>query len=439
MSEDTKVQTELTSVSADLVEYSSRSNQMIIYTICGLIAGSLTWSYFTKVLEVAAASGMVVPTQHVQIIQSLEGGAVQKIFVHAGDHVKSGDALVSLESSQSGASRDELTEQLAGQAATAARLKALLDEKDPEFPNTLKQSHPVLVQQSLEQFKTSRAEIENALASVDQQIAQRTIELSEVASRLATGEQAQSLVKVDLDALRKLQKAKAAGRAEVQNALSRYNEIAGQNEQLRLSQPRLKAAIADLKNQRAEKLNAYRSRLSEMLNDAQVKIAALGASLSAQQKRFDQTLLRSSTDGIVKTIKTTSEGQVIRPGEEVAEIVPDGNHLYIQARVKPEDIAFLREGMSALVKLSAYDYSIFGSIAGTLKRVAADSTVDDKGQVFYQVEVALPNAMITRHNEQWPIKSGMVASVEIVTGERSVFQYITKPIHRMATMALKER
>jgi membrane fusion protein, adhesin transport system len=429
----------LSSVSADLVEYSPWLGKSIIYTIFGLIISGLAWSYFTKVLEVAAASGTVIPVQHVQIVQSLEGGAVLKIFAHSGDHVKIGDPLVSLDPTVSGSSRDELVEQLAGLTATSIRLQALLRETAPIFSESLRISHPVLVAQSLEQYESSRAEIANALSSLDQQIAQRNIELSEVDSRLATGEQALRLAMTDLNALEALKKAKAAGRAEVQNAQSHFNEVRGQNEQLRLSRSRLKAAAAELTSQRAEKLSAFRNRIGEALNEAEVKFSALNASLAAQQKRFDQTLIRATSDGIIKTIKTTSEGQVVRAGEEVAEIVPDGNQLFIQAKVKPEDIAFLHEGMSALVKLSAYDYSIFGSVSGTLQRVAADSTTDDKGQIFYQVDIALPQTFITRHDEQWPIKSGMVANVEIITGQRSVFQYITKPIHRMATMALKER
>ncbi len=429
----------LSSVSADLVDYSPRGAVVINYSICGMIAAAIAWSCLTRVLEVAPAVGTVLPEQHVQVVQSLEGGAVQKIFARSGDHVRAGDVLVELDPTSPGSSRNEIAAQVAGLSATSIRLNALLQGIQPVFPEELRRSYPALVDQSLQQYDAAQKELASALATLDEQIIQRSIELSESKARLATGAEALRLTEKDLKALQKLQRAKAAGRSEVLNAQSRFNDIKGQNEQLALSLHRIEAAIAELKNQRAERVSAFSSRTGDALADTQVKMSALGATLAAQQRRVDQTTIRASSSGVVKTIRATSVGQVIRPGEEVAEIVPDDNKLFVQAKVRPEDIAFLHEGMPALVKLSAYDYSIFGAIDGSLKRIAADSTTDDRGQIYYLVDIQLPQTTITRRGEQWPIKSGMVANVEIVTGKRSVFQYLTKPIHRMATMALKER
>jgi membrane fusion protein, adhesin transport system len=439
MKPELKSESALSSVSADLVEYSTYLTQGITYTICSLLAVGVAWSYFTNVVEVAAASGTVMPTQHVQVIQSLEGGAVQKIFAKSGDHVVAGQILLALDPTQPGSSRDELTEQMMGHSATLIRLKALLKDESPEFPDEMKVTHPTLVAQSLAQNEAARIELKSSLTSLDEQISQRTIELSEVQSRLATGEEAEQLSAVELATLRKLQKAKAAGRAEVANAQMRYNEIRGQNQQIHLSLPRLKAGIDEMKSQYISKLNGFKSRVNDQLAETEVKLASLKVAFTAQQKRLEQTSIRASTSGIVKSVKATSLGQVIRPGEEVAEIVPEDTRLFIQARVKPEDIAFLREGLSVMVKLSAYDYSIFGSVKGNLNRIAADSTTDERGQIYYLVDIALPQNFISRHGENWPIKSGMVANVEIVTGQRSIFQYITKPIHRMATMSMRER
>jgi membrane fusion protein, adhesin transport system len=429
----------LTSVSADLMQAPSGTSKAIIYGIGGLVAIGIAWSYFTMVLEVSAATGMVMPKQHVQVVQSLEGGAIEKIFAHAGDHVKTGDLLVSLDSTASSSTRSEVSEQLIALKATSIRLKALLADLAPVYSSEMRDSHPDLVQQSLVQYKASRAELTSSLASFDQQITQRQIEISEIKSKLATGKAAFHLSSEELNSLRKLQKVRAAGRAEVANSEGRNNEIKGQNEQLKLSLKRLEASVADLASQREERLNAFRSRAADGLAETDVKISALSASLKAQQKRFDQTSIRATSTGTLKLIQAVSIGQVVKPGEVVAEIVPDGDALFIQARVRPEDIAFLTVEMPALVKLSAYDYSIFGSLPGTLKRIAADSTTDERGQVYYVVDVQLDKSYIERQNVKWPVKSGMVANVEIVTGQRSIFQYITKPIHRMTNMALKER
>ena len=430
---------ELSSVSADLVEYSPRTAQTITYSICILLVAGMVWSNLAKVLEVAAAGGTVMPEHHVQVVQSLEGGVVDKILAHNGQHVEAGDTLVSLDPTPMGASRDELAEQLAGFTAAKIRLNALLADTSPDFPADLRASHPTLVAQSVAQFEASKAELANGLSSIDQQIMQRQLDLAENQSHLATLVGAQKLAAADLASLKQLLAEGAAGRAEVNAAKAHYNEIYGQNQQLRVVSQRLEAAVVELRSTHAEKISAFNSRTSDALLETEVKLSAVKSSLVAQQRRLDQTLIKSPSTGIIKILKPTSLGQVIKPGEEVAEIVPDNGELMLQARVKPEDIAFLREDMPALVKFTAYDYSIFGAVSGKVQRIAADSTVDEKGQTYYIVDVALASNHINRRGEIWPIKSGMLANVEIITGEKSVAQYITKPMHRMANAALRER
>jgi membrane fusion protein, adhesin transport system len=194
-----------------------------------------------------------------------------------------------------------------------------------------------------------------------------------------------------------------------------------------------------LQSQKGERLNANRNRIASELSETQTKVLSLKSTLGAQQKRLEQTELRSPISGILKTVRATSVGQVIRAGDVVAEIVPDNEPFLLEVKIRPEDIAFLRVGMTAIVKLSAYDSSIFGTLNGQLSRLGADSTTDERGQTYFVADVRLTQSVIERLGEAWPIKSGMTANVEIVTGSKSVFQYLTKPIHRMTGSALRER
>ena len=429
----------VTSVSADLMEPPARALKAVIHGIALLAVAVVAWSCVTPVLEISAGSGTVVPEAHVQVVQSLEGGAVEAILARSGGRVVKGDVIVRLDPTAPGASRDEVRQQLAGLEAAAARLQGMLLGLPPEFPRALAESHPALVAQSLAQYQSGLAELDSAMAAFDSQIAQRRIELAETRARLATSVSALRLAAVELAALKKLRRARAAGRAEVANSESRHNELKGAEQQLRLSLPRIEASIGELQSRRAERRNGVMSRAADTLAETEVKLAALKTSLGAQQKRLDQTEIRAPASGILKIVKATGVGQVIKAGDVVAEIVPEEQSFLVEVRVRPEDIAFLEPGMPAIVKLSAYDYSIFGALAGTLERIAADSTADERGQVYYTVVVRAAQNHIERRGERWPVKSGMVANVEIVTGKRTVFQYITKPIHRMATMALRER
>jgi membrane fusion protein, adhesin transport system len=429
----------ITSVSADLVEAPTAFAKAIICFVGLSLALAIAWSHYTTVLEVAVGPGTVVPEHSVQVVQSLEGGVVEKIFAKSGDRVSKGSVIVRLDSTPQGASRDELSEQLAGLEAAAARHRAYLDGSDPRFPGGLASSHPGLVAQSLEHYQAGKAELAGALTAIDSQVEQRQLELSEIAARRATNANALKSSTEELASLRKLMRAGAAGQAEVRASENRNNELRGLEEQLRLSMPRIDASIAELGNRRAERVNAFRNEAAAALAEEEIKIATIRASLVAQQKRLDQTTLKASAEGILKIVNATSVGQVVKPGEVIAEIVPEDDSYLVRVRVRPEDIAFLRAGMAAVIKLSAYDFSIFGSLPGSLERIAADSTTDERGQVYYLVDVRAERNFIERLGERWPIKSGMVANVEIVTGRRSVLQYITKPIHRMATTALRER
>ena len=429
-------QNALSSVSADLLEPPSRLSRTMIYSVSGLFALSLGWSTVAPVLEVASASGTVVPENHVQLVQSLEGGAVDAIFARAGQHVEKGDVFLKLDPTTPRAQREDMVQQLLSLEISALRLAALQDGQAPVFPSGLPE---VLVLQSQQQYETAKVEIDSLLASFDSQVSQRKMELDEVRARAKTATRARRLAEEELGAFRKLGRARAAGRSEILNAELRANEALGVESQLLLSIPRIESSIAQLRSEKEERRSASRSRISTELADARTKIAGLTATVGAQQKRLEQTELRAPISGILKTVGATSVGQVVKPGETVAEIVPDDAPLLLQVRIRPEDIAFLREGMGAVVKLSAYDSSIFGSLGGNLKRLSADSTTDERGQTYFLGEVQLSQSFIERLGEKWPIKSGMTANVEIVTGKKTVFQYITKPIHRMANAALRER
>jgi membrane fusion protein, adhesin transport system len=432
-------QNRMTSVSADLLELPSSLSRLLIYSITATVLVFTVWSMITPVLEVASATGVIVPENHVQTVQSLDGGAVETIYAKAGDHLMKGDLFLKLDPTASHAAREEVLQQLQGLEVSAIRLQALLAATPLMFPSSLARQQQELVAQSQQQFEAAKLEQENMLEGFESQIEQRKMELGETRMRVKIASRAKHLAEEELAAYRKLARVRAAGRSEVLNSEIRANEAKGLEQQLLQSLPRIENSIVELQSQKGERLNANRNRIASELSETQTKVLSLKSTLGAQQKRLEQTELRSPISGVLKTVRATSVGQVVRAGDVVAEIVPDNEPFLLEVKIRPEDIAFLRVGMTAIVKLSAYDSSIFGTLNGQLSRLGADSTTDERGQTYFVADVRLTQSVIERLGEAWPIKSGMTANVEIVTGSKSVFQYLTKPIHRMTGSALRER
>jgi membrane fusion protein, adhesin transport system len=430
---------ELTSVSADLLEPPSRQARRIIYAIgCG-VAGFILWTFLTPLSEVAAGQGKVAPDKNVQAIQSVEGGYVVAILARNGDYVEKDAVIVRLDQSSSGTSREEIASQLVGLKSTATRLRALLTDAEPVFDQNFAQAHPAAVSDAKARYIADRAELDASLSALAAQTEQKRIELSEAQAQLQTVSRAVEIASEELATIRKLRKSGAASRTEVLAAEQRNNELKGSKDQVTLGIKRMQVAIDETDRRIEERQENFRSRVMAELAEAETRTASLSASLSGQQSRVNRTEIRAPMSGVLTNVKAINIGQVIKPYEDVAEIVPDSETLIIKTRIRPEDIGFVAKGHRAVIKLSAYDYSIFGTLQGTLVKIAADSNTDERGQTYYAVDVQADKNYIERRGERWPVKPGMVANVEIVTGTRTVFQYLTKPIHRMATMALRER
>ncbi len=431
--------TNLSSSSSELLEPPTLHAKLIINTVCIGIAGAIMWSAVTPLPEVASGTGKVIPDKHVQTIQSVEGGYVVAILARSGEYVEKGQVIVRLDSSSSGTSREEIVGQLVSLKATAARLRALLANAAMSLDEQLTKNHPTVFKDAEAQIEADRAELAASISALRAQADQKRIELKEAKSQLNTVSRAYQIASEELKTIRELKKAGAASRAEVLVSEQRHNELRGSRDQLMLGSERLAVSIEEIDDRINERMANFRSRTSAELSETETRIASLSASLGGQQDRLDRTEIRAPMAGVLKTVKANNVGQVIKPYDEVAELVPDSSTVVVQARVRPEDIGFVAKGHRAIIKLSAYDYSIFGALQGTLVKIAADSTTDERGQTYYAVDVQADKNFIERRGERWPVKPGMVANVEIVTGTRTVLQYLTKPIHRMATMALRER
>ncbi len=425
--------------SADLLRPRNGLAFMLIFCVAGALAAAVVWSTQARMVEVSSGQGRVIPSGRVKVVQNLEGGIVQLIHVQEGATVEKGAPLVSIDPIQVGAVLAENRIAIRALAATTTWLQALLDGKEPDFGQPQDQQHAKVIARNRAEFVSTREEAQAALHSLDRLADQKELEIAETRSRLASIRASLEVANEQFAIMAKLHESLAASRADYLTAKSRKLELAGQAKALELTLPRVSAARSEIAAKRDEQIARFHAKLSLRLNEASTKLAALRKTETVDADRVLRAQLRAPVRGIVKTLHANTIGQVVKPAEKIVEIVPVDDALLVRVEVSPKDIAFLHQGQEAVVKLTAYDYALYGTLKGRVVRIGADSIIDDQGNTHFPVDVKGDVNWIESDDKRLPVLPGMVAQVDIVTGHKTVFDYITKPIHRTATGAFGER
>jgi adhesin transport system membrane fusion protein len=389
--------------------------------------------------EVTEATGKVVPSSQIQVIQNLEGGIVSKILVQVGQVVKKGQLLMQLDETRFSSSNRENQGKLDSLQAKISRLTAEAHNKPYEAPTQLIKERPELVAHERSLFFARQQELQSNIAVLQQQAGQRSQEINEKRAREGQIRQSLKLVSQELSMTRPLMQQGVVSEVEVLRLERQVNDLKGDLESTRISIPRLSASVQEIRN-KIEGLNMkFRSESMSELSQARSEYASLSAMDLAIGDRLARTAIRSPVKGIIKQIKVNTVGGVTQPGMELMEIVPIEDNLLIEARVRPSDIAFLRPGQEAMVKISAYDYSIFGGFPAVLELISADTITNEKGEAFYLITVRTKANALTKASEQMPIIPGMLATVDIKTGRKTILHFILKPIIKTKDKALRER
>jgi adhesin transport system membrane fusion protein len=375
------------------------SRLLLVVTFIGLSV-FLAWAYFAKIDEVTRAPGTVISSSRTQVIQSQDGGTLEALLVKEGDTVEAGQKLATLQRARAEAIYLETRAKAVGLSATAARLRAEVFGGKPKFPEEIK-NYPDYRDNQMALFKKRQDALNedlNAIASM------KTLVEKELAMNLP-------LV--------------AAGDVSLTEVL------------------RLQRQVADMQSQMTNKRNKYFQDSQAELNKTEEDFAGAEQLLAQRKNLLDQTELISPMRGIVKNVRITTQGGVIRAGEEVMQIVPLEDDLLIEAKVSPTDIAFLSLGLRATVKIDAYDYTVYGNLPGTIVFISADTLTENLQQnekPYYRARVRTTGRQFSaRPNAQIDILPGMTATIEMQTGRKSVLQYLTKPIVKTLNESLGER
>lgn len=397
----------------------------------------VVWAALAQLDEVTRGEGKVIPSRQVQVLQSIDGGLVSEILVHEGDIVQANQLLIKIDETRFVSSVKENQAQYLGLVAKASRLRAIAEGKPFVPPPEIASADPSIIAQEKKLYEARNDELAAAISIARQQLNQRQQELNEAQAKRAQASQGYDLTARELTVTRPLINSGAVSEVELlrlERDVSRYR---GERDMATAQISRVQSAISEAQRKIEEVELAFRNDAGKELSETMAKLNSLAEGSIALSDRVKQSSIRSPVKGTVKRLLVNTVGGVVQPGKDMIEIVPLEDTLLLEARVLPRDIAFLRPGQSVIVKFTAYDFSIYGGLDGTLEHIGADTVMDDKGNAFYTVRVRTSKPGFGDSN--LPIIPGMVAEVDILTGKKSVLAYILKPVLRAKSVALTER
>ncbi len=370
----------------------------LIVISTGLIMVALVWAWFGMLDEVSTGTGKVIPSSREQVLQSLEGGILTELYVHEGDRVQAGQIVAKLDATRSQSSVGESAARYRAALAAASRLRAEVNDDPLTFPAELK-GYPDLIAAETRLYNTKRAQLNDATRQFKESLALANRELA-ITQRLA--------------------KTGAASSVEV----------------LRLQRDKsdLELKLTDMRSQ-------YYVQAREELAKASAEADSLAQVIKGREDTVTRLTIRAPMRGIVKNIKVSTVGGVIPPNGELMNIVPMNDRLLIEARLSPRDIAFIHPGQRAVVKISAYDYAIYGGLNGVVESISPDTIQDEvKPEIYYyRVFIRTDNDYVqNKAGRRFAISPGMVSTVDIKTGEKSIMDYLVKPFNK-AKEAMRER
>ncbi|MDM0037066.1 HlyD family type I secretion periplasmic adaptor subunit [Variovorax sp. J22P271] len=375
---------------------------LVLYLIATILVVTVVWAHLARVEEITHGEGRVIPASREQIIQSLEGGILETMNVAEGDIVEKGQVLLEIDPTRAGASYREGLSKVLALKASIARLRAEAYQTPLDFPADVK-AVPSIVRDETQAFNARRQTLNESVQALQRslQLAEKEISLSEPLSARGLMSEVEIL--------------------------------------------RMKRQANDFRLQIAERQNKFRADANAELTRYEGELAQSKENVGAREDVMNRTTVRAPVRGTVKNIRVTTIGGVIQQGADIMEIVPLEDQLLVEAKIKPSDVAFVRPGLPATVKISAYDYAIYGGLKGTVEHLSPDTLKDDEkaragraDATYYRLLVRTDRAALSAGGKEFPIIPGMTATAEIRTGEKTILSYLLKPVLK-AREAFRER
>ncbi|MBJ7223293.1 MULTISPECIES: HlyD family type I secretion periplasmic adaptor subunit [unclassified Brenneria] len=426
-------------VSRAMVEDSPRIIRVTLWSIGAFFLFFILWAAFANVDEVTRGDGKAIPSSRLQKIQNLEGGIVTELFVREGQVVQAGAPLLRLDDTRFASNVGETEADRLALILRIERLNAEINDRDLTLPDNIAALTPEVADGERKLYNSRRQQFHNEISGLEQQLIQRRQELRDFSAKQIQFRNSLNLLQQEIRMSEPLIAEGAISKVEVLRLRRAEVETKGQLESVTLSIPRAESAIKEIESKIEETRGRYRSDALAQLNEAQTNLNKIAATGKALEDRVNRTLVVSPVRGIVQQILVNTIGGVIQPGSDLVEIVPLDDNLLVEARIRPQDIAFLHPGQEAIIKLTAYDYTIYGGLKGQLEQISPDTVTDKEGNSFYIIRLRTDKNYLGSAEKPLLIIPGMVASVDIITGKKTILSYLLKPIIRARAEALRER
>jgi adhesin transport system membrane fusion protein len=430
----------MNSLSAAMLINHSIGTKIMLWISAFFILWLIYWAYNAEIDALTRGQGKVIPSTQVQVIQNLEGGIVSDILVKEGDIVKKGDILIRIDDTGFVSSFTE--SQLRYNELKAKSIRLLAESAATPFnaDEAIKKTSPELVKYEESLYLSNKEQLENSVLIYKRRLEQKKDELREAEAKLSNLTKSYELISREIQLNKPLVEKGIVSEVEYLQLQREASSIEGQMKSTKLSIPRLNSVIEEQKNNIMEIQYKFRNIAKEKFNEVKAEMARIESANVAREDKVKRTLVRSPVDGTIKQLLVNTLGGVVRPGMNIIEVVPTEDKLLVEAKIRPADIAFLFPGQRAIVKFSAYDFAIYGSLEGTLTHISADTIFDEvTKQNYYLVRIETDKDYLGNEDKKLNIMVGMTADVDIITGKKSVLDYILKPILRARENVLSER
>lgn len=414
-------------------------SHLLLFAILAFFTVFLLWANWALLDEVTRAEGKVIPSRQIQVVQNLEGGILAELFVREGQVVEEGQVLLRIDNVRAESDYREKRARYLALLAAIARLQAEIDESKLVFPPEVVAEAREVAEKELTLFAKRQENLDREVEILRSQAQQREQELKELETKLGQYERSLEFAREELRLAEP-----AARRGDMSQSVfiklqREVNDLRGAVDSTRASIVRVRAAIREA-NQKVERAySSFRAQAQEELTQKSAELSGIREIVLAGADRVRRTEVRAPLRGTIKQIKITTIGGVVQPGQDILEIVPLDDTLLLEAHIRPSDIAFVRPGLQAKVKITAYDYSIYGDLEGVVEDISADTMTNERGESFYRVRVRTHRNHLGTDEHPLMIIPGMTAEIDVLTGRKSVLHYLLKPLIKAKDRALTER
>lgn len=419
-------------------------SHLLLFAILVVACAFLFWSNFAVLDVITRGEAKVVPSSQTQVIQSLDGGILEEMKVRDGQAVEKGQPILIIKNETAMASLAELTQRYFIASAAVARLQAEIDgvksPDDIKFPADLLEKAPEKAASEKAQFMVRYAQLRSQQTTLNDEVNQREQEVRAIETKIRSARSLIGTAQKRLDNLVKLKAAGGAGENEVLEGQQLVQQFQADIDNAEAERPATRAALQASQSKLLEAVQTYRAQSAQELAKHQTDLATVKESMKDAGAKVRRTEVLSPVNGTVKDIKIRTIGGVIQPAQDIMEIVPIEDNLLIEAQIRPQDRGFIAPGQPAKVKITAYDFSIYGGLDGVVEDISADAIENEKKELFFRVRLRTSkNSLIGKEGQDLPIIPGMTASVDILTGKKTVLEYLLKPILKTQEKALTER